>query len=145
MNVLIVEALDGADVGPDDGDLGGSVRGALPQQRLPRAVVVVPQQRLRRRVRAAPCGVRALDVVVEAAAPLRLRRRRLVGGRQVVAVHYCVGGGVAEAASVTLPSPAPLAALREVQRKPKWSGNKLDEKKKMGNGTMLNCLSTDYP
>ena len=89
MNVLVVEALDGADVGADDGDLGGSVRGALPQQRLPRAVVVIPHQRLRRRVRAAPCGVRALDVVVEAAAPLRLRRRRLLGGGQVVAVHYC--------------------------------------------------------
>lgn len=68
--VLVVEALDGADVGADDGNLGGGVHGAPSQQRLPGPVVVVPHQGLRRwvlllpRPRAAPRAVRALDVVV---------------------------------------------------------------------------------
>ena len=108
-SVLVVEALDGADVGADDGNLGGGVQGALPQQRLPGPVVVVPQQGLGRpvlpRPRAAPRAVRALDVVVEAAVPLRLRvRRRVVGG-----VHYRPSAWVV--ASLTLPRRAPPPAL----------------------------------
>lgn len=73
---FVVEALDGADVGADDGDLRGGVHGALPQQRLARAaagLVVVPQQHLRRLVPPSPraaAAVHALYVVVEAAVPL---------------------------------------------------------------------------
>lgn len=93
--LLVVQALDGADVGTDDSDLRGRVHGALPQQRLLRApavgaAVVVAEQglggavvvRAPRRRAPGPGAVHALDVV--AVAPLPLRP---AGWPRGVAVH----------------------------------------------------------
>jgi hypothetical protein len=94
--LLVVQALDGADVGTDDSDLRGRVHGALPQQRLLRApavgaAVVVAEQglggavvvRAPRRRAPGPGAVHALDVVAVAPLPLRPAGRPPRG----VAVH----------------------------------------------------------
>jgi len=101
--LLVIQALDGADVGADDSDLGGGVHGALPQQRLARlapavgAAVVVAEQGLGgavvvlapRRRRGPGAAVHALDVVVVVAPlPLRPARRRPRGVAVAVHVHW---------------------------------------------------------
>jgi hypothetical protein len=118
--LLVIQALDGADVGADDGDLGCGVHGALPQQRLARApAVVVAEQGLGgavlrppRRPAPGPGAVHALDVVVVAPLPLRA-----AGRPRGAAVHRAASSALGMLLFL-LPC-RPGLRLRNVQAEPK--------------------------